>query len=176
MPVALDTIEGKLGRHEYATISELEGDVKRMVANAKFFNDKKSTVYEDAERIRKTASNWMTKNNPAYRNPAYVAQPTPIPGGLENGKTGSGGPVNGVSTPTPAPSTVRLTLTNKAKSNTPAAPASASTPAATAKGKELDGDFAGLTFQQAQDKLMSEMIKYVDEEYGVAGICCEQLY
>lgn len=127
-----------------------------MVANAKFFNDKRSVVYEDAERIRKTASNWMTRNNPAYREPGYVAQPTPIPGGLDNGRIG-GGSTNGYGTPTPAP--VKLTLTNKAKSSTPAP--SASTPAAVGEGT---GDFAGLTFQQTQDKLMADMIKYTDEE------------
>src|SRR5262249_3193594 len=51
-----------------------------MITNAKQYNDKRSAVYEDAERVRKTASNWFTKHNPAYRDPSYVAVATPIPG------------------------------------------------------------------------------------------------
>ena len=63
----------------YPTISILESDVKRMVANAKLFNDKRSAIYEDAERVRKTASNFFTKHNPAYRDPTYQALATSVP-------------------------------------------------------------------------------------------------
>lgn len=73
--------QNKLRRNEYATLSQVEGDLKRMVANAKQFNEDTSIVYADAERIRKMVSNFMTKNNPAYKAPGgYVAFPTPIPG------------------------------------------------------------------------------------------------
>jgi hypothetical protein len=72
-------VQAKLRRGEYSNLSALESDCKRMVANAKQFNDKGSLVYEDAERVRKTASNFMTRWNPAYKNPNYVAVATPLP-------------------------------------------------------------------------------------------------
>jgi hypothetical protein len=53
-----------------------------MVTNAKLFNAKGSAIYDDAERVRKTASNFMVKHNPAYKNPNYVAIATPIPDDL----------------------------------------------------------------------------------------------
>ncbi|KAF2403952.1 Bromodomain-containing protein [Trichodelitschia bisporula] len=79
LPIALDTMEAKLRAGEYLTITALESDLKRMVANAKNFNDKRSDLYQDAERVRKTASNWMTRHNPAYLDPTYVAVATPLP-------------------------------------------------------------------------------------------------
>jgi chromatin structure-remodeling complex subunit RSC4 len=68
-----------LNRHQYPTITALESDLKRMVSNAKFFNEKSSLVFADAERIRKILSNNMPKINPAYKDPKYVAFPTPLP-------------------------------------------------------------------------------------------------
>ena len=50
-----------------------------MVQNAKHFNDRKSLIFADAERIRKTTSNFMVKHNPAYKDKLYTAQPTPLP-------------------------------------------------------------------------------------------------
>ncbi|KAJ9625843.1 hypothetical protein H2203_004607 [Taxawa tesnikishii (nom. ined.)] len=79
LPIAIDTIENKLRRYEYPTLTTVESDVKRMIANAKLYNDEKSEVYGDAERMRKLLSNFMLKHNPAYRDPEYVAFPTPIP-------------------------------------------------------------------------------------------------
>ena len=80
MPIALDTIEGKLKRHEFPNLTTLESYFKRMIQNAKEYNEKGSQVYDDAERIRKALSNFMTKTNPAYKLiPGYVAFPTPLP-------------------------------------------------------------------------------------------------
>lgn len=68
-----------LENFQYGDLSSLESDLKRMVQNAKEFNETGSKVYEDAERIRKAVSNFMPKHNPAYKDKNYRAQPTPIP-------------------------------------------------------------------------------------------------
>lgn len=134
--------------------------MKRMVANAKQFNVKGSTIYEDAERIRKTASNWMVKNNPAYRDPGYSAQPTPIPGELNGAVRSGAGSAFGTPTPQVARGgPVRLNITHKAKSATPAPPPKKEAP-------EERTDFVGKSFGEAQDLLMQEMIDYApDAEY-----------
>lgn len=144
-----------------------------MIVNAKAYNDKSSMIYEDAERLRKTMSNWMTRFNPAYKDGNYTAVATPLPEGVSE-SSGRHSGVNGISTPTPAVKkegggSIRLKLTDKRKSSTPA-------PTVTVKEKEKEKekdteaaregskDFVGKTFQQAQDQIMSEMIKYKDPE------------
>ena len=130
-----------------------------MVQNAKDFNDKRSLIFEDAERVRKGASNWFVRHNPAYNDRNYVAKPTPLPGEVVNGTPG-----------TPAP--VSLKITNKsAPVRTPAASA---TPAPVngaddeedAEGEVEEaggaalGDFKGKSFQKAQEQLINELIEY----------------
>ena len=79
MPLSLNIIEARLKAHKYDNMEKLESDLKRLVQNAKEYNDSKSEVFADAERIRKALSNFMPKHNPAYANPEYRAVPTPIP-------------------------------------------------------------------------------------------------
>ncbi|PHH91344.1 hypothetical protein CDD83_806 [Cordyceps sp. RAO-2017] len=79
MPVSLETAEEKLQKGEFQTLAELESYFKRMIANAKEFYPRSSPVYDDAERVRKALSNYMTKRNPAYGTRGYQAQPTPLP-------------------------------------------------------------------------------------------------
>jgi cobalamin biosynthesis protein CobT len=80
MPVSLRTLEQKLYRREFKNMSELESWLRRMVKNAKDYYSRHSEVFEDAERIRKAVSNYMTKTNPAYKKiPSYSCQPAPIP-------------------------------------------------------------------------------------------------
>ena len=79
MPLSVNMIEGKLERHEYHNMTEVEGDLKRVVQNAKDYNDSRSEIFQDAERIRKALSNFMPKHNPAYEDPDYRAVPTPVP-------------------------------------------------------------------------------------------------
>ncbi|RDI89645.1 hypothetical protein Vi05172_g691 [Venturia inaequalis] len=149
---------GKLIRGEYANLTAVESDAKRMVANAKQFNDKKSAVYEDAERVRKTASNFMTRHNPAYRNSNYVAQPTPIPDELLNGSHAPNG--NG----TPHTQSVRLTFGKPKASSTPqpARAAAVASPKEPTPAVESSSDFKGMTFQQAQEQLLNECIEHED--------------
>ncbi|KAK3984865.1 hypothetical protein QBC44DRAFT_336131 [Cladorrhinum sp. PSN332] len=80
MPISLSKIEHKLHNQDFANMSELESYFKRMVTNAKEFYPKHSQVFEDAERVRKALSNYMTKNNPAYKLVSgYSAVAAPIP-------------------------------------------------------------------------------------------------
>lgn len=79
MPLSLNMIEERLEKFEYENMEQLEADLKRMVQNAKDYNSSKSSVFEDAERIRKALSNYMPKHNPAYLRAEYRAYPTPIP-------------------------------------------------------------------------------------------------
>lgn len=79
MPLSINSIDTKLKSGQYATMTELEGDLKRMVQNAKDFNSSKSLIFEDAERLRKALSNFMPKHNPAYADDKFRAVPTPVP-------------------------------------------------------------------------------------------------
>ncbi|KAF1951910.1 hypothetical protein CC80DRAFT_573588 [Byssothecium circinans] len=170
LPIAIDTIEDKLNRGEYTTLAQVESDQKRLVNNAKTFNDKKSIVYEDAERLRKTASNWMVKHNPAYRSQNYTAQPTPLPG--EEPPSHSRAPRVQPATPKPVTSTPE-TSAERPRRAAAAAAAQSITPApsklrhsASAAPDEGDDspDFEGKTFQQAQDQIIRELIDYVEPD------------
>lgn len=79
MPISLETIEEKLLAGEFKSLAELESYFKRMIANAKDFYSRGTQVFDDAERVRKALSNYMTKTNPAYSNRSYQAMPTPLP-------------------------------------------------------------------------------------------------
>ncbi|KAL6794837.1 Bromodomain-containing protein [Trichoderma sp. SZMC 28013] len=79
LPISLETIEQKLIDGEFKSLAELESYFKRMIANAKDFYSRGSQVFDDAERVRKALSNYMTKTNPAYSNRSYQAVPTPLP-------------------------------------------------------------------------------------------------
>lgn len=79
LPLSLEIIERKLKDKEYPTLSSLESDFKRLVSNAKETNDRSSTIFGDAERVRKAVSNLMVKHNPAYKAGNYQAVPTPLP-------------------------------------------------------------------------------------------------
>ncbi len=80
MPISLKMVERHLNQGDFQDLAELESYIKRMVTNAKEYHNKNSQEYEDAERIRKAASNYMTKHNPAYKKvAAYTAQASLIP-------------------------------------------------------------------------------------------------
>lgn len=84
MPISLKLIERKLLNQDFKNLSELESYFKRMVTNAKEFYSKSSDIFDDAERVRKALSNYMTKTNPAYKLiSGYSCQATPIPADLQ---------------------------------------------------------------------------------------------
>ncbi|KAK0660897.1 Protein polybromo-1 [Lasiodiplodia hormozganensis] len=166
LPIAFSTIEAKLQAREYSTLAAVESDVKRMVNNAKQFNDKNSAIYADAERVRKTASNFMTKNNPAYRTPGYSAVATPIPGEEANGVPSSvtrqlsERPKRNAAVAQIATQSVQATPSRTRKSERHPTPRQEQTP-----GQETD--FRGKTFQEAQEALIQEFIHYADPEEGL---------
>jgi hypothetical protein len=148
----------------------VESDCKRLVNNAKAYNDKRSPVYEDAERLRKTASNWMVKHNPAYRDGNYIAVATPIPG-EENSLPGK--PIPRIAS---TPRTVHSSAATPDTSERPRRAAAAAQPVTPAPSKlrhsastalqdaDDNPDFDGKTFQQAQEQIVKELIDYVEPE------------
>ncbi|KAL2876652.1 hypothetical protein SGCOL_008018 [Colletotrichum sp. CLE4] len=79
MPISLSIIERKLKKGDFSTLTELESYFKRMVSNAKDFYSRSTPQFDDAERVRKALSNFMTKTNPAYARGGYTAVPTLLP-------------------------------------------------------------------------------------------------
>lgn len=211
LPISLKTIERKLHNQDFANMSELEGYFKRMVMNAKEYYRKGSDIFEDAERVRKALSNYMTKTNPAYmREAGYSCIATPIPGEedeksndtSQNGikRTFSNGSSNGSVTSArkrKSPSAQdsqgedevegedeeddesgdddnenpRRIVIKRRESGRPAARSTAS-PAPTSKPgrggrKKADHEYEnvpykGLSFQQAQEKIVEELIRKPD--------------
>ncbi len=158
MPIALDTIETKLKDHEFPNLATLESYFKRMILNAKEYNQKGSLVYEDAERLRKALSNFMTKHNPAYKAiPGYTSVPTPLPGqlvGATSDKDADGEPDEEIEeqlafNKRPTRPTISLDPSTPRSSATPALPDS----------RYAGVGFAGLNFQQAQEKIVEDMIR-----------------
>ena len=164
LPIAIDTVEEKLRRHEYSTLTQVESDVKRMVANAKQYNDEKSIVFSDAERIRKSLSNFMREHNPDYKSvPGYQAFPTPIPG--EDGADATDSPTPAVAareaSERPKKTTINLSRGRKS---------SVGPNTATPEVASTSDDYSGKTFQQAQEQLINELIKYTDDEYVYSAL------
>lgn len=140
-------------RREFGTMSLLESYFKRMIWNARTYNEKGSEIVDDAERLRKALSNFMGKHNPAYRTPGYSTVMTPLPD--------EGGPpidaleevdseIPAAKTEAKKPQRTKVTLkTNGQRSSV--------TPA---RSESQPSGFAGLNFQQAQEKLVSDMIRH----------------
>ncbi|KAF1942646.1 Bromodomain-containing protein [Clathrospora elynae] len=167
LPIALDTIEDKLHCRAYTTLAQVESDCKRLVNNAKAYNAKGSIIYEDAERLRKTASNWMTKHNPAYRDGNYVATATPIPG--EDSSTPSKPMPRVTSTPRAAPPPVAVDTAERPRRAAAIAVSATPVPSklrqsASVAPEDADDNpgFTGKTFQQAQEQIVREIIDFED--------------
>jgi hypothetical protein len=165
--------QAKLNRGEYTTLAQVEGDQKRLVNNAKAYNDKKSIIYEDAERLRKTASNWMVKHNPAYRVNGYQAVATPVPG---EEPVPYGKPIPRIQPSTPKPSVSTPESTERPRR---AAAVQSATPVPSKLRKSVSTapedtddspDFKGKTFTQAQDQIIRELMDYVEPEYVVPDL------
>jgi len=131
-----------------------------MINNAKQYNDKRSMVYEDADRIRKAVSNWMVRFNPAYKDPSYNAQATPMSDHTMNGHVANS------YTPMPASRRAAQQVQEQTpQRDTPAARERSEVAGGSSIAPEgEDGDYAGKTFQQAQEQVLSELIKYRDPE------------
>jgi hypothetical protein len=200
MPISISMIENKLNNGEFKNLSELEGYFKRMISNAKEFYSRSDPEFEDAERIRKALSNYMTKTNPAYEARGYQVLPTPFPDedGVEDDQGEDEDEIeeNGEEEdeeneedepeeeereddeeeeeelPTSRRRTT-ITLKRRGPDRTPARRASTrgketpkpAAPAAKPDHQYEDMPFKGLSFQQAQEKLVEEVIRREDPGY-----------
>lgn len=143
-----------------------------MISNAKAFNEKRSQAFSDSEKIRKQLQVFMQENNPAYKDPSYVPYTTPVPEGwrvkLEKPETTHEEDAEGETDPEEVakPTEKRTRLVTRVGSSATANDRRASsTPAV----QDLEGayeSFEGNTFQQAQQKIVGEIMNHTDAEYG----------
>ncbi|OAA32457.1 Bromodomain protein [Moelleriella libera RCEF 2490] len=193
MPIALETVEEKLNKGQFKTLAELESYFKRMIANAKEFYPRSSAVFDDAERVRKALSNYMTKNNPAYQTRGYQAVPTPLPpengeeaeegGDEEDGDVDAEGEEEEQQQPEEdeeedeEPASRRRSIILKRTGSGRPSRNSASYAESPKKSKPSNSrpdheyhnvPYKGLSFQQAQEKLIEELLRYKEPEYGQA--------
>ncbi len=185
MPVAFDTIEAKLSAGALPTLTSLESLVKRMVSNAKQYNERNSDIFKDSERIRKALSAFMLQKNPAYKIPGFTAPPTPIPGekdatpvpsGLGSDRRTSARKSAGRSIAAAASPSVDDDAegeleevenasgkgSRSARNSSSRALHNPSSPAGNAKSAAVG--FSGLTFQQAQEKIIVDIMRHKVEE------------
>ncbi|KAI9648855.1 hypothetical protein NHQ30_003496 [Ciborinia camelliae] len=187
MPIAFDTIQAKLDNYDFATLSELECFFKRLVKNAKDYNERESIIHRDAERIRKAVVKFMNENNPEYKtNPGMKLEPTPI-GPTEPGahKLVVPKPAEPAPVPVPVP-----TLQDDSDADAegepedldeaiktepqpivkrrgrppknPGAPRKSTTPAVS-DSQYAGVSFTGLTFQQAQEKILADVLSHKED-------------
>lgn len=156
MPIALDTIQTKLQKGAFKTVTELESYFKRMIQNARDYNTRDSQIFGDAERLRKALSNLMRDHNPAYKlNPNYAAVPTPFPTDGDEHRVED-----------TAAGSRKLQYSDDAiRKSGPAAKKahalaqrSSATPALS-DYQYANVDFEGLTFQKAQEKIVEDAIR-----------------
>ncbi|KAL8699238.1 MAG: hypothetical protein Q9201_006120 [Fulgogasparrea decipioides] len=152
--------QAKLNNHEYPTVTTVESDLRRMILNAKSFNERTSQVFSDAEKVRKAVSNFMVENNPAYQTGDYKPFPTPVPDDWqppvpkeekeEDADVDSKEEINHSTrgTRTRRASSIATGASNVRASATPAAQGTEGA------GENFDGD----TFQKAQEKIVAEML------------------
>lgn len=133
-----------------------------MVSNAKFYNEKTSVIFADAERIRKILTSSMPKLNPAYKDPNYAPFPTPLPretrgtsqmaGAASAGKNGAG-----------RESTAHEEKAASQRGTPKALNGKAATPAAGESGDANYG-FGNDTLQNAEDRIVNELLALKDEK------------
>lgn len=182
MPISINTIEEKLKRREFPTLTTLESYCKRMISNAKEYNERGSEIHDDAERIRKAVSNYMTKINPAYKKSNYVPFPTPLPaeplpeadqdadGDEDEDAEGSDEDADGeidTEAPNPAPVAKRRPgrpPKNPSLNNAANGGRSSATPTSITDSQYNNVGFQSLTFQQAQEKIVADILRYKEDE------------
>jgi len=188
MPISLKSIETKLNNQEFANLAELESYFKRMVTNAKEYYNKGTEVFDDAERVRKALSNYMTKTNPAYKLiHGYSCQAAPIPedldqvnipeeddedaeGDEDDAEGDEDSEDDDEEEDDDEDDSGRKRKKIILKSKGPSRPRQGSTPVRrgdrSSRGKpdhEFEGvPYKGLSFQQAQEKIVEELIRKPD--------------
>ena len=144
-----------------------------MISNAKSFNEKRSPVFSDSEKIRKILSRYMEEHNPAYRLPNYQAFTTPVPSDwkekLEEQRVAEEQDADGDDDPEAVektkPTGRRPRLVTHVGSSAVANERRASSTPAVQDAEGAFQSFEGNTFQEAQEKIMTELINLKDDEY-----------
>lgn len=143
-----------------------------MVSNAKSFNEKSSELFSDAEKIRKLVVSFMTKHNPAYETGGYTPYSTPVPVGWQNrlqaeseahdiDADGETDPDEAINTTSYAANVITATHATTTK---PADYREASLTPVIQDAEGAGESFEGNNFQQAQDKLLTEMINLKNDK------------
>lgn len=57
MPMDLKMIAGRLRKGQYKSLNDIQRDLNIMCRNAKVFNEPKSTIYKDANFLKKALDN-----------------------------------------------------------------------------------------------------------------------
>ena len=155
-------------------MTTLESDLKRLVSNAKSYNERNSEVFSDAEKIRKMVSNHMTKVNPAYRDPSYQSFPTPIPGDIqvnssannltkeEDAEADADGETDHED---PEVKPRRLVTLHGPSAEKEQIRRTASSTPVVLGAADAGESFKGNTFQQVQEKIVTELIELKNQEY-----------
>ena len=97
--------------------------------------------------------------NPAYRSGNYMPFPTPIPGGKLNGQAVD----VGESDPEDSGTNGRQTIAVGRSTSIPNGRGASSTPALL-DAQDAGESFEGNTFQQAQEKIVTELMQLKDDE------------
>lgn len=193
MPISLELIEEQLLDGKFKDLAQLESYLKRMISNAKEFYPRSSSVFDDAERVRKAVSNYMTKTNPAYQNRRYQAVPTPLPpeDGAEEDAEGEDEDGDNAEQseddededndeddadededdvgPRSGKRSIILKRQGPSRPSRGSATAAQETPKRPATNNSDDQyedvDYKGLSFQQAQEKIVEELLRHQEPEY-----------
>lgn len=132
-----------------------------MVSNAKFYNEKGSLVFSNAERIRKVVAAVMPKVNPAYKDPNYVPFSTTIPEG-DDEEPSFEEPI-AEDTPMRAATNDRELRHGRSESTRRGTTSDAENEV----GRGTPQSFEGDTFQGALERIVGEAIHLKDDEYGL---------
>jgi hypothetical protein len=136
-----------------------------MIWNAKEYNEKGSQVYEDAERLRKACSNYMTKTNPAYKISGFQCNPTPLPGDEVKLKADHGRVIE-----EEREDDEKAGKRGRSGRNSGPTLAIKEIPAPSLPETHHNGvGFSGLNFQLAQEKILTDMISYKEDPEYVAS-------
>jgi hypothetical protein len=136
-----------------------------MVSNAKYYNEKGSMLFSNAERIRKIVAASMPKLNPAYKDPNYVPFSTPVPEDAEECAES----INDRLSSQPE-SDERKQLEESSVRQTPKSMPTPGASNITVSEPDIDpvesanGSFEGDSFESVQERIISEMIRLKNEE------------
>ena len=168
--------QDKLHRREYATVTQLESDLKRLIINAKSYNARNSDIFSNAEKLRKMLATHMNRINPAYHDGSgYMPFPTPIPEKKENETVEAShskedeNDIDADGETDPEESAEKHQPSATSIVDDPLLRRATSTPAVQ-ENVDAEKGFDGLTFQEAQDKIVGELIQRKDDECAIISI------